>query len=428
GETISYDAQSTDPGSDDLTFTWSWGDGAPNNVTKYYNDGVWEDPHPSPDGTYPFSAIDGVTHIYQSVGTYAVALKVVDDDGGETVRVTSVTVTAPDLIPWDVRINGNPYTTPVQVLLGSDVDISARVRNLGTSDVTDTFYLDLEGTTTLQSTEIQGLGKGSISIEILSYKWNATAFGVHHYNITVDPSNDVVEMDESNNRLHVEVVVKGPDLIPEEIRIDGVEYVSPIETGPEEELNISFQVANIGEHSTGQPFMIALYNESESTHPFYTREISELDIDERSGRITVEWSAPSEVCECRIVIKVDYEDAVLELNEGNNIAKIQITGRGPDLIPEGVEVDGKAYVSPVEVEAGGSLMISVLAANIGEHSTGKAFKMAFYSSGVNAQAYCVEEIPELDIEERSGRITLDWIAPPIGGQYLIMIEVDYEDD
>jgi PKD repeat protein len=324
GELIAYDAQAIDPGSDDLTFTWSWGDGTPDNVTRYYNDGVWTDPYPSPDGVYPFSVTDAVGHVYESPGDYVITLKVLDDDGGETVRLTSVTVTARDLIPWDVRVNGDSYTTPLTTQLGSDVKISARVYNLGTSDVTDTFYLNLEGLTTIQSTEIQGLGKGSVSAEILTYMWRATALGVHHFNISVDPSNDIIEMDESNNRLHLMLEVKGPDLTPEEIEIDGVEYASPVETGPEEKLTVSFQVANIGEYSTGTPFNIAFYVSTASAQTYYVEEIPGLDIEERSGRIILDWTAPPIAGQYLITIKVDYEDDVLELDEENNNAMIRI--------------------------------------------------------------------------------------------------------
>jgi hypothetical protein len=82
GRTITFEAEATDLGSDDLTFTWEWGDNTPNDETTYYNDGMAPDPYKSPDGTYPFTAEDVKEHTYKSSGWYTIILMVKDDDGG----------------------------------------------------------------------------------------------------------------------------------------------------------------------------------------------------------------------------------------------------------------------------------------------------------------------------------------------------------
>jgi len=79
---VKFAATATDPGSDDLTFTWDWGDGTPAIATTYFNDGIGPDPYPSPDGTYPFTATDSAQHIYSMAGDYSLILVVMDDDGG----------------------------------------------------------------------------------------------------------------------------------------------------------------------------------------------------------------------------------------------------------------------------------------------------------------------------------------------------------
>ncbi|MCJ2670333.1 MAG: PKD domain-containing protein, partial [Candidatus Thermoplasmatota archaeon] len=80
GHNITFVATASDPGSDDLTFTWDWGDG---NTTEnvYYNDGIGPDPYPSPEAN-PISVTDTVRHGYSSAGTYVITLTVTDDDGG----------------------------------------------------------------------------------------------------------------------------------------------------------------------------------------------------------------------------------------------------------------------------------------------------------------------------------------------------------
>jgi outer membrane protein assembly factor BamB len=92
GFPLTINANASDPGSDDLTFIWNWGDGTSDTITIYYNDGIGADPYPSPFGIYPFPATDQVQHVYGNDGVYTIILTVEDDDGGITVYMTNVTV------------------------------------------------------------------------------------------------------------------------------------------------------------------------------------------------------------------------------------------------------------------------------------------------------------------------------------------------
>lgn len=89
---LTFVATATDPGSDDLTFAWNWGDGSPVESKIYYNDGTGPDPYPSPWGTYPFTAVDVRTHAYPAAGSYTLRLRVTDDDGGLTELLVTIVV------------------------------------------------------------------------------------------------------------------------------------------------------------------------------------------------------------------------------------------------------------------------------------------------------------------------------------------------
>ena len=90
GHEITFEADASDVGSDDLTFNWFWDDATPDTQTIYYNDGVGPDPYPSPGGIYPVSQFDKQGHIFTTAGNYNVTLTVTDDDGGASSVVIIV--------------------------------------------------------------------------------------------------------------------------------------------------------------------------------------------------------------------------------------------------------------------------------------------------------------------------------------------------
>jgi outer membrane protein assembly factor BamB len=123
GEPKFFSATAIDPGSDDLLFTWEWGDGTSNTYANYFNNGTGVDTYPSPWGNLPFLAIDTVQHIYQEDGVYTINLTVEDDDGGISVYSTSITVNMVAISPpvlylktsqdgEDVILYWDPPSTP----------------------------------------------------------------------------------------------------------------------------------------------------------------------------------------------------------------------------------------------------------------------------------------------------------------------------
>jgi hypothetical protein len=87
GDDLALSAQATDPGSDDLTFTWSTGD-----VNTYFNHGIGPDPAQSPGGTFPFAAQDDVVASLDDPGVETPSVEVTDDDGGSDDASANVIV------------------------------------------------------------------------------------------------------------------------------------------------------------------------------------------------------------------------------------------------------------------------------------------------------------------------------------------------
>jgi PKD repeat protein len=98
GHAITFEAAADDSGSDDLTFSWDWGDGSPLEAILCCNDGITPEPVYDPGinevrtpwGTCPFSATVVKTHTFTAHGSYAVTLTVTDDDGGSVDMVFSI--------------------------------------------------------------------------------------------------------------------------------------------------------------------------------------------------------------------------------------------------------------------------------------------------------------------------------------------------
>lgn len=79
---FTFQAIAHDPGADDLTFYWDFGDGT--NATCF---------HPNANGTFPVDITEMMNHSFPGTGTYTVTLTVEDDDGG--VGTASVTIVIP---------------------------------------------------------------------------------------------------------------------------------------------------------------------------------------------------------------------------------------------------------------------------------------------------------------------------------------------
>jgi Zn-dependent metalloprotease len=91
GEDLTVPAGSTDPGSDDLTFTWDWNDGSTSTDTSLVNPPALDQPK-SPT-VQPRDVTLEATHAYGDACLYELTVTVEDDDGGSADDSAAVVIT-----------------------------------------------------------------------------------------------------------------------------------------------------------------------------------------------------------------------------------------------------------------------------------------------------------------------------------------------
>jgi hypothetical protein len=93
GEKPAFSAESSDVGTDDLTFIWSFPPSALGSMTTYFNNGLTVDPPRSPNGLFPFTVSHPNQTIFDNPGVYTAAIRVLDDDGGDATTSLPLLIT-----------------------------------------------------------------------------------------------------------------------------------------------------------------------------------------------------------------------------------------------------------------------------------------------------------------------------------------------
>ena len=238
---------------------------------------------------------------------------------------------------------------------------------------------------------------------MLEFTWTAPlAPGDYYINITVDSSGDIIEVNETNNTIILHFIV-GPDLIPIDITVNGVEYpdwpqISPIILPvPGQWIHIAINITNVGATTTGPTaFNVAFYNVSVTDYtpigaPFNTSGFvfSDLDVGEIAFGLDGYWYAPSPG-EFRINLTVDFgidgSGSIAELNENNNTYVLRVLV-GPDITPTNVTANSLVLTTspsmPVPVGLGQTVAIGVNATNVGFSPTGGNTSIGFYNSTID---------------------------------------------
>jgi PKD domain len=91
GSSVGFNGRATDPGSDDLTLAWKWGDGTPDASKTDLVNPPNADPAVSPS-IQPRDLVFGSSHTFTGACAYETTFAVGDDDGGTASQTAAVII------------------------------------------------------------------------------------------------------------------------------------------------------------------------------------------------------------------------------------------------------------------------------------------------------------------------------------------------
>ena len=370
-----------------------------------------------------------------------------------------VAVMGPDLAPTDIMVENSvnysfPYGEPyghmsniINVPTGDFVNISANLTNLGLTYTNNETTLRIVETFGLQGPEmpVPLLEKGPLaplsqgeSHGPFKVMWAAPLIeGMYYFNITVDPHHNVTDLSIDNNTfiLQFNVLLVLPDLYvnSSDISISPAPYHGS-------EVTISADIhAGTNRSVPGSVFVA-----------FVLDNTMVIDIDIISsipagGVITASITWTAIVGSHNILVVVDPDDLVLESDERNNVADIDVLVPLSDLAPTNVSiVDGAGYLYPdpegvgyvsdwITVYTGQFVELSMNVTNFGANFYNTSFRVEFYETdgfgGPQNQTAFFDSGPlaSLNFGQSHGSIAGTWTVPSSVGDYFVNMTVDVDD-
>jgi subtilase family serine protease len=325
----------------------------------------------------------------------------------------------------DVSLSSQPY-------LGSPVTIYANVHASSNRSVSGSFTVSffsdgqLVGNDTLSFVAAGGSGNASAS-------WIPDA-GIHTISVDVDPLNVVGEGNETNNSAAIVASVPWPDLVPWDITVSNGAvyyyqdpklsgYVSDvIQTFSGQSHDISLNVTNLGASFFNIDFRVEF---DEGGIPFFdSGPLSPLASGFISGPFTSTWIAPAQAGNYSLNLTVDADDSVSETSELNNTFVVLFEVLAPDDVDY---IPATSLTSPIQMSVGWQVNLASQVENIGTTAASSSTRIVFYEQSDPSTLLHQDTVPALNDGETSTLFGFDW-TPPDVGTYVIVIEVDYDND
>jgi uncharacterized repeat protein (TIGR01451 family) len=242
-----------------------------------------------------------------------------------------VTVNAPDLTP--TAINVPP------LFVNQPSTITATIANVGALDAAS-FNVSLSADGSVVGTaRVASLSAGR-STDV-SFAWTPAAGGDIELCIAADPDDEIVEMNETNNRMCIGVEIK-PDLTPTGITTPELLLLN--KSGV-----INATIANIGGADAGS-FNVSL---SANSAVVDTASVASLGAG-NSTNVSFAWT-PASAGYHELCIAADSDGSIAELNETNNENCIAVTVRSPSIDVDKTVWDTGTWEQEVTAKVGDTL-------------------------------------------------------------------------
>jgi hypothetical protein len=345
-----------------------------------------------------------------------------------------------DLIPTDMKINGQPYSPPMAVAPFSTVTISANVTNIGRPMISEPNTIVLRnGSGVIDQDTAVTIDAGS-SAGPFDLIWGAPSSGYFCFNVTVDYYDNVTETNENNNDAMVCFAVGAADHTPSGIGIttnygtwfygdaSATNYRSDlISITPGTTATIMANVTNVGTLASGASsvefyFTIGEGGPPEVGPPILQSAVNPLGPGGSDGIFSTPWLASTPGM-YYINITADVDNDVVEINELNNTFIVRFHVGYPDYTPWNVTPS-----SPQDVSSGYVVTIESEVSNVGALSALSVSTIAFYNETTPGTPFFTDtNVPRLDPGQGTSPYTASWVAPVVTGatSYNVTIEVDY---
>jgi subtilase family serine protease len=264
-----------------------------------------------------------------------------------------VTATQPTLKP-DLAIASTAWS-PRTLTVGQNVTLSVVVRNQGQANA-GPFIVEVRDSAGTDRQTLSGLAVGSTATVSFTRRVNNTT---EFFTIVVDATNQIDELDETNNSAQIRVdaqpqVQRKPDLT-----IAGVDW-TPRTPRLGETINFTVVVRNQGESAAG-PFIVEI------------RDSAGIDRRTLSGlgpasSVSIAFARRQNNATEIFTITADVTNQVDESNETNNSTQVRIEALAETRLPD-LTVDSLDY-SPRDPAVGSSLTLTAIVRNIGNADAG----------------------------------------------------------
>ncbi len=278
-----------------------------------------------------------------------------------------VTATQPTLKP-DLAIASTDWS-PRTLTVGQNVTLSIVVRNIGSANA-GPFVVEIRDSAGTDRQTLSGLAVGSTASLSFTRRVNNTT---EFFTITVDATNQIDELDETNNTAQIRVDAQPQAPRKSDLTIAGVDW-SPRTPRLGETINFTVVVRNQGESAAG-PFIVEIRDSAGQDR----RTISGLGAtNSLSLSFTRRQNNATEI----FTITADVTNQVDESNETNNSTQVRIDAlaetRLPDLTVESLDS------SPRDPAVGSTLTLTAIVRNIGNADSG-AFVVELQDSAGSAR-------------------------------------------